>query len=115
MKTQVVSTFGRIRVELLGAFLGLVTSVALLWIGIYLIADDPLRAFTPADGHPFLSVLPPATPPAAELFVCFAVPYILLTFFLQATIFVGVAGWRNDDYDREWWGRAGAWLLIAAF
>lgn len=50
----------------------------------------------------------------AELYICLAVPLILLTFFIQASIFVGIAGRRNQDYDREWWGRAGAWLLIAA-
>src|SRR6185436_11799879 len=46
--------------------------------------------------------------------VCFAVPVALIVFFLQATVFVGLSGRVNQDYDREWWGRAGAWLLIAA-
>jgi len=33
---------------------------------------------------------------------------------LTATIFVGVASRYTDDHDREWWGRAGAWVLIAS-
>ncbi len=115
IKNGLVTTWGRFRLEFLGALLGLAAAVVLLWIGVYLIADDPLRALQAAGGQPFQDVLPPSTTPAAEIFACFAVPYILLTFFVQATIFIGVSGWRNDDYDREWWGRAGAWLLIAAF
>jgi hypothetical protein len=115
MKSHLITMWGRFRLEILGAFLGLLAVLALLWVGIHLIAEDPMRALAAADGQPFQNVLPPLTRPAAEIFVCFAVPYILLTFFVQATIFVGVSGWRNDDYDREWWGRAGAWLLIAAF
>ncbi len=35
-------------------------------------------------------------------------------FLLTATIFVGVASRYTDDHDREWWGRAGAWVLIAS-
>jgi patatin-like phospholipase len=115
VKSDLVTMWGRFRLEFLGALLGLVTVVVLLWIGVYVIADDPLRALQAVDGQPFRNPLSPSTTPAAELFTCFAVPYVLLAFFVQATIFVGVAGWRNDDYDREWWGRAGAWLLIAAF
>ena len=35
-------------------------------------------------------------------------------FLLTATIFIGVASRYTDDHDREWWGRAGAWVLIAS-
>jgi hypothetical protein len=33
---------------------------------------------------------------------------------VQGSIFVGLSGRKNEDYDREWWGRAGAWLLFFA-
>jgi len=49
----------------------------------------------------------------AEWYACFAVPGFLTMFLLTATIFIGVASRYTDDHDREWWGRAGAWILIA--
>ncbi|HEX8152145.1 MAG TPA: hypothetical protein VF698_03420, partial [Thermoanaerobaculia bacterium] len=52
--------------------------------------------------------------PMTALFVCFGMPIVMLIFFLQASIFVGIAGRVNHDYDREWWARAGGWLLILA-
>ncbi|HEU4683838.1 MAG TPA: patatin-like phospholipase family protein [Nitrospira sp.] len=52
--------------------------------------------------------------PFAEWYACFAIPGILTMFLLTATLFVGVASRYTDDHDREWWGRAGAWVLIAA-
>ncbi|MGH6890975.1 MAG: patatin-like phospholipase family protein, partial [Dongiaceae bacterium] len=50
----------------------------------------------------------------AEWYACFAVPGFLTMFLLTATVFVGVASRYTDDHDREWWGRSGAWTLIAA-
>jgi hypothetical protein len=49
----------------------------------------------------------------AEWYACFAIPGFLAMFLLTATIFVGIASRYTDDHDREWWGRAGAWTLIA--
>jgi hypothetical protein len=45
------------------------------------------------------------------LFLCFGGPVVLFILFLQATIFVAASSKYNEDYDREWWGRAGGWLL----
>ncbi|HTL63054.1 MAG TPA: patatin-like phospholipase family protein [Nitrospira sp.] len=50
----------------------------------------------------------------AEWYAVFAVPGFLTMFLLTATIFIGVASRYTDDHDREWWGRAGAWMLIAS-
>jgi Patatin-like phospholipase len=50
----------------------------------------------------------------AEWYASFALPGFLTMFLLTATIFVGVASRYTDDHDREWWGRAGAWVLIAS-
>jgi patatin-like phospholipase len=59
----------------------------------------------------------PSTIPVAdfaEWYACFALPGFLTMFLLTATVFVGVASRYTDDHDREWWGRAGAWVLIAS-
>ena len=55
-----------------------------------------------------------AAAPMAQLYVCFVVPLVLLVFFVQASIFVGLSSRHNEDSDREWWGRAGAWLVAAS-
>jgi Patatin-like phospholipase len=47
-----------------------------------------------------------------EVFTCLASPAFFLTFLLAATFFIGISSRRTDDEDREWWGRAGAWMLI---
>ena len=102
--------------EFVGAALGLVTSGALLALLAVKVFDRPLQGFAEmiqAAG------LPPALravsmTPWSSLYTVFAVPAVMLVFFIQASIFVGVASHRNEDLDREWWGRAGAWLFIAA-
>ncbi len=51
--------------------------------------------------------------PGLEWFVCFGVPYFLLSFVLGVFLFVGMASRFTDDPDREWWARMGAWILLA--
>jgi len=59
--------------------------------------------------------LPPALSHAdAEIYLCFALPLVLGVMFVQSAIFVGLSSWFNEEYDREWWGRAGGWVLLAA-
>ncbi|HEV8435537.1 MAG TPA: patatin-like phospholipase family protein, partial [Thermoanaerobaculia bacterium] len=59
---------------------------------------------------------PPNLPPLkAELYVCLAVPMVLIVYFLQAALFVGFSSWFSEDYDREWWARAAGWIFSAAF
>jgi hypothetical protein len=48
----------------------------------------------------------------AEWYAVFSLAGFLTMFLLTATIFIGVASRYTDDHDREWWGRAGAWVLI---
>jgi hypothetical protein len=49
----------------------------------------------------------------AGYYVCFGAP-ILLTLFLFATaVYIGLASYFTSDADREWWARAGGWVLIA--
>lgn len=47
-----------------------------------------------------------------QRFACLAVPFVLLAFSVAALLTVGIASQVTDDEDREWWSRAGGWLLI---
>lgn len=49
----------------------------------------------------------------AASYVVFGVPLILLALLLQSIVFVGGTSWYNEDFDREWWGRAAGWVFIA--
>ncbi len=98
-----------------GAVLGVLTAAFLLALLAHKVFDHPLAEV------PDLTSLPPflrsllSSVPVSELYVCFSVPLVLLVFFMQATVFVGLSSKFNEDYDREWWGRAGAFLLMSAF
>jgi uncharacterized membrane protein len=50
---------------------------------------------------------------AAKFYVCFATPALLSALLLVKTLFVGLFSRYSDDNDREWWARAGGWILIA--
>ncbi|MEA2239318.1 MAG: hypothetical protein QOC81_4042 [Thermoanaerobaculia bacterium] len=97
--------------EAIAIVLALATTAGLLILLAKKVFDDPLRAV------PTVATLPPidragvSTLPQSEYFVAFAVPLLLLVFFVQASIFVGLSSRHNEDSDREWWGRAGGWLL----
>ena len=47
-----------------------------------------------------------------QVFVVIDLPTSLLLLFLQITVFIGLASRDMSDDDREWWARAGAWILI---
>ena len=54
-----------------------------------------------------------ATVVTSSLYASLGTPIFVGLFLLTATVFVGVVSrWTSDD-DREWWGRMGAWALIA--
>jgi hypothetical protein len=100
-----------------GSLVGFVTASALLLLLAWKVFDQPLLGF--AEMIRDASTRPPAlrevsTTPWSSLYIVLAVPAVLLVFFIQASIFVGISSKRNEDYDREWWGRAGAWLFVAA-
>src|SRR6185503_13479834 len=46
------------------------------------------------------------------LYSIFSVPIILLLVSVEGLLITGFASWFSKDDDREWWARAGAWLLI---
>lgn len=47
-------------------------------------------------------------------YTCFAPPLLLLSMLTAESVFIGVTSRVIDDEDREWWGRAGGWLLIGS-
>ncbi len=107
-------TFKKLGTELLATIAGLASVVALFYLLANKIFDHPLREvldLTPFP--PFVRGLLDSTP-ISELYVCFSVPLVLLVFFVQNAIFVGISGKVNEDYDREWWGRGGALVLMSA-
>jgi hypothetical protein len=53
-------------------------------------------------------------PNYADWYTCAAVPVFLSLFLLAATLFIGLASRSTGDGDREWWARAGAWILIGS-
>ncbi|HYK00737.1 MAG TPA: patatin-like phospholipase family protein [Thermoanaerobaculia bacterium] len=101
--------------EMIGTVAGLATAVLLFFLLALKIFPEPMQALWPllraAHEPPALRAAVSMVPVSA-LYVCFAVPAVMLVFFVQATIFVGISSHRNEDHDREWWGRAGAWGLI---
>jgi hypothetical protein len=46
------------------------------------------------------------------LYVCFSSPAFLTSLLLTESVFVGLSSYWTSDHDREWWARAGAWILI---
>jgi hypothetical protein len=50
----------------------------------------------------------------ARLSACLAVPLLLLIFLVTESVFVGLVSRSTTDEDREWWARAGGWILLAA-
>ena len=59
--------------------------------------------------HHFLTALAHHNP---QVFVVLDLPTSFILLFLQITLFIGLASRDMTDEDREWWARAGAWLLI---
>ena len=49
-----------------------------------------------------------------RLYTCVAIPVIFGAFLITTLLAVGLASQVTGDDDREWWARAGAWLLIAS-
>jgi len=46
------------------------------------------------------------------LYACFGVPFVFLILASVGVLSVGVSSKISGDDDREWWARAGAWVLV---
>ena len=108
------SLWKKLGYELFAAIAGIVTNATLLLLLATKVFPDPLKKIV--DPKSVLPILRPITDtaPVSAVYLCLAVPLILVVFFVQASVFVGLSSKVNEDYDREWWGRAGAWLLMTA-
>src|ERR1051325_11000578 len=106
-------TFKKVAYEGAGALVGLGASIGLFYLLAMKLFPTPMMKVPNSNNvEVWLRKFVPL--PMQELYICFAVPLVLLVFFVQASIFVGISSRWNEDGDREWWGRAGAYLLIAA-
>jgi len=112
-KSQGSRTLQKVLLELLASVVGLASTAALFFLLAKKVFPDPLaKILDPNEGDIWRRILTPM--PASMVYICAAVPLVLFVFFVQASIFVGISSRWNEDNDREWWGRAGAWLLMAA-
>ena len=97
-------------VESLAALVAAAGAFGLYWFFANKVFDTPLTGLKEIPVSPFLLAdLTLASP--RILFICFGAPVVLLILYLQATVFVAGSSKINEDYDREWWGRTGSWLL----
>lgn len=107
-------SFRKLGWETIAAVISAGTVTGLLWASEkYLFNDLRKRVELPTlnSWETLPAVLSSAN---AAVYVCFAVPLVLGILFAQSTIFVGLSSRLNEDYDREWWARAGGWVLVAA-
>jgi Patatin-like phospholipase len=49
-----------------------------------------------------------------NLYACIAVPLVQFTLMTVGVLSVGISSKVTTDDDREWWSRAGGWMMIAA-
>ncbi len=100
--------------EFAAVIIAVAVTAGLLWLLAEKVFDDPVRIVPATAIQPPIERAGADAAPQAQLYVCFIVPALLLVFFVQASIFVGLSSKHNEDSDREWWGRAGAWLIAVA-
>jgi hypothetical protein len=76
---------------------------ALFWLTEKIVAN-PVRHVITDDWHDLMT----------ELYTCLGVPVFFVVVLLAMTLFVGLTSHSKKftDEDREWWARAGAWILI---
>lgn len=51
---------------------------------------------------------------SVDVYSCIAVPIVFAALALIGVLSVGASSRVTDDEDREWWSRAGAWVLITS-
>jgi len=54
----------------------------------------------------------PFADPRTNLYACLFTPVSLLVFLLANALYLGLSSFITNDEDREWWSRAGGWMLI---
>ena len=100
--------------EIAAALVAGVVATGLLYFFATNLFPNPLIGRVAEPSAEMWKLYPPSLPSlTAELYACFGVPLVLFTLFVQAALFVGLASWYNEDYDREWWARSAGWVLLA--
>jgi hypothetical protein len=99
--------------EVVAAQVAAVTAGALIY-AVAKLFHEPLPLIEVPTLASWQTIPPNLTNAHGELYVCFAVPLVLAILFVQSALFVGISGWFNEEYDREWWGRAAGWVLLAS-
>jgi hypothetical protein len=108
------SLLTKLAVELVAAITGLGVTVWLLSLIAGSVFAHPLRVVSDVVAlPPYLRALF-SEAPVFELYVCSSVPLVLLVVFVQNALVVGISGQVTEDYDREWWAQAGAFVLVCA-
>jgi len=91
---------------------GAVLVGAIYWLLQTLFPLEALTSVPAPKPEDWLSIGTIFPPPMVVLFVCFAVPLAIFALLVQATIFIAGTSDYNEEYDREWWARSGAWCLV---
>lgn len=99
--------------ETIAGVLSALVSGGLLYAASWLFREPVPHVIVP-DITAWQVVPPHLTTAPGEIYLCFAVPLVLGILFVQSAIFVGISNWFNEEYDREWWGRAAGWVLLTA-
>lgn len=60
------------------------------------------------------SIVSPRPGTFASLYIVLAPAIVLGTLAVIATLFIGAGSKFTNDQDREWWSRAGGWLIVMA-
>src|ERR1044071_260721 len=87
---RAAGTFKKAAYEGLGAIVSLGTSLGLFWLlGKKIFPTPMMKVPNPNNVEVWLRKLVPL--PMQELYICFAVPLVLLVFFVQASLLVGIS------------------------
>jgi hypothetical protein len=100
--------------EVIAATVSGLVAAGLLTVAATQLFDDPMAPVILPTLESWKQLPPNLSAANGELFLALGVPIVLAILFVQAAIFVGGASWYNEEYDREWWGRAAGWVLVAA-
>ncbi|HEX3584244.1 MAG TPA: hypothetical protein VH087_20940, partial [Thermoanaerobaculia bacterium] len=99
--------------ETIAAVLSALVSGGLLYSASWFFREPVPHVIVP-DITAWQAIPPHLSNAPGEIYLCFAVPLVLGILFVQSAIFVGISSWFNEEYDREWWGRAAGWVLLTA-
>jgi hypothetical protein len=99
--------------EMIAATVAGLVGTGLLYAIAANLFNDPHNLVAPLTVKTWQQLPPQLSHADAEMYLCFALPLVLGVLFAQSAVFVALSSWFNEEYDREWWGRAAGWVLFA--